>query len=117
MYTESFGGDNFNIDEFVAASFTLGPFRLPGAIGRADTYGLAKNQRDALAGALLTIGREMMSNPETYVRGIVEIDAHSRITITHWYQAANLYQTVGRNDWFAGLAGEKAKPQRKRYTR
>jgi len=55
----------------------------------------------------------MMSD---YRPAVIHIDAQRKITLTTWWQAANLYQTLTRNDWYAGLDGKKAKPQIKRYT-
>ena len=119
MYTESFAGDIDLILAREAAKFVPPSLiTLPAGRGRVDTYGFTKEQREALAAALLTIGRAMMwqgsdgpSKPAT-----IQIDAQRKIIISHWFQAANLYQTLTRNCWFAGLNGETAKTTVKRFT-
>lgn len=112
MYTESFAGDIDEILKRESLKF-VHVFTLPEAYGRMDAYGFARNQRQALATGLLRIGRNMMSD---YRPAVIHIDAQRKITLTTWWQAANLYQTLTRNDWYAGLDGKKAKPQIKRYT-
>lgn len=119
MYTESFAGDIDTILAREAAKFGIPALiTLPAGRGRIDSYGFNKEQREALDAALLTIGRAMMYHyPEGDGKpAIIQIDAQRKIVIRAWYQAANLYQTLTRNDWFAGLEGETGKPHIKRFT-
>ena len=118
MYTESFAGDVDLILAREAAKFgSPSLITLPAGRGRVDTYGFTKEQREALAAALLTIGRAMGAYPEQDGKpATIQIDAQCKIIILHWYQAANLYQTLTRNCWFAGLEGKTGKPSVKRFT-
>jgi hypothetical protein len=112
MYTESFAGD---IDEILAREAILSTLRvtLPPAQGRMDSYGFTKNQRVAMEDALLIVGKEMFRNPRGNVT--IQVDQQRKIMLRCWQQAANLYQALTHNCWYAGLAGERAKPKIKRY--
>ncbi len=116
MYTESFAGD---IDEILAAmeplpSYYNLPFQGMGA--RVDAvYGLDKPQRIVMAEKLLVIGRGMMRNGNQTVT--IWLDYNRRIVLHNWQQAANHYQAITKNDWFAGLEGKTAKPKIRRYTK
>ena len=118
MYTESFAGDIDTILAREAAKWGVPSLiTLPAGRGRVDTYGFTKEQREALTAALLTIGRAMMwrvsdgpSKPAT-----IQIDAQRKIVVGAWFQAANLYQALTHNCWFAGLEGKTAKPSKKRW--
>lgn len=115
MYTESFAGDIDGIlIKMASMSSKKITFTLPRATGRADSNGLTKNQRDALADALLTAARGMMS--DGIESTTVLIDEQRKIILRNWQQAANLYQTLTRNGFYAGLEGKKEKPIVKRYT-
>ena len=113
MYTESFAGDVDAILAREAAKFSVPTcITLPTGRGRVDTYGFNREQRETLTAALLTIGRAMTTDPRTVT---IRIDNQRSIILRAWWQAANLYQTLARNDWFAGLEGKQAKPQIKRF--
>lgn len=116
MYTESFAGD---IETYLERDRTASTLRvtLPSAQGRIDRYGFTKSQRDAIGPALLNIGRALMTNALDGIDkpATVQIDAQRKIVLRNWTQAANLYQTLTRNDWYAGLEGKTGKPQIKRF--
>jgi hypothetical protein len=116
MYTESYAGD---IDAILAAHINR-PLTLtiPAGKGRIDQYGFTKTQRVTLEAELLNIGRIMMWNCANNPTATIAIGGGGgRIVLRSWAQAANLYQRLTRNDWYAGLAGETGKIKCKDWTR
>lgn len=116
MYTESYAGD---IDEILERESVLATLcvTLPTTRGRVDQYGFTREQREAIGPALLNIGRALMKNAFGGIHkpATIQIDAQRKIVLRNWAQTANLYQTLTRNDWYAGLEGERAKPKIKRF--
>ncbi len=114
MYTESFMGD---VDGILArmASIRNRQFvvTLPESRGRGGYYGLSKAQTDVLAGELLTIARAF--NAGEIDGAVIFIDQQNRIYLRKCEQAANLYQTLTKNCFIAGMCGGTNKPQIKRY--
>lgn len=118
MYTESFAGD---IDAILTREAILSTLSisvtLPRAKGRADSYGFTRDQREALGAAIIAVGRAMMrQNEDDMGKPItIRIDTQRKIVLHTWGQAANLYQTLTKNCWFAGLEGTTGEPKIKRY--
>jgi hypothetical protein len=52
---------------------------------------------------------------ESVRRVTFQVDAQRKIVLAHWWQAANLYQQLTRNDFYAGLENKTGKPRIKRY--
>ena len=115
MYTESFAGDIDTILAREAAKWGVPSLiTLPAGRGRVDTYGFTKEQREALTAALLKVGYGMFHHPRGDVT--IQIDAQRKIVLHCWQQAVNLYQKLTHNDWYAGLAGERARPKTPVFT-
>jgi hypothetical protein len=75
--------------------------------GRRDQYSLNAGQRDMIGSALLVAARRLYKHQ--IMHATLVIDPQRKIVVRGWDQAANLYEKLTGNDFYAGLCGEEAK--------
>lgn len=75
--------------------------------GRRDQYSLNDGQRKMIGVALLVAARRLYKRQ--IMHATLVIDAQRKIVVHGWEQAANLYERLTGNDFYAGLCGEEAK--------